>query len=148
MLALLTFPAHTSPSQIRNHLNRIKSYESKLPSPSSTASTSLPPFDPPAYLLSIFTASRSIPLLATSQPPRHIESLPVGESYDRLARELVKELGGLCDLWEGWRDEKMGWKEVREYGRMMARRAVSPYLRSLHQVWLTQSSLCFESGFV
>lgn len=136
MLALLTFPAHTSPSQIRNHLDRIKSYEAKLPSASSSTSASPPTFDPTAYLLSIFLPSRSIPLLATSQPPRHIEPIAVGESYERLARGLVKELGGLCDLWEGWRDEKMGWKDVREYGRSMARREVSPYLRSLHQVRL------------
>jgi hypothetical protein len=39
----------------------------------------------------------------------------------------------------------MGWKEVKEYSRMMARREVSPYLRSLHQVRLLTSLATFET---
>ncbi|GAA5990382.1 hypothetical protein JCM5350_003678 [Sporobolomyces pararoseus] len=137
--ALFTFPAHTSPSQIRNHLDRISSYMSQLP----TSSAASPSSKPSPHLRAIFAPSRSVPLLATSAPPRLVEPFPVGESYDKNVRELVPELTGLCQLWEGWRKEegpgKMGWKEVKEYARMMARRDVSPYLRSLHQTLLTST---------
>ncbi|GAA5966297.1 hypothetical protein JCM3765_005247 [Sporobolomyces pararoseus] len=137
--ALLTFPAHTSPSQIRNHLTRISTYMSQLPD----SHPSSPSFEPSPHLRAIFSPSRTVPLLATSAPPRLIEPFRVGESYDKNVRGLVPELNGLCQLWEGWRKEegkgKMGWKEVKEYARMMARREVSPYLRSLHQTLLTST---------
>ncbi|GAA5905135.1 uncharacterized protein JCM6883_004977 [Sporobolomyces salmoneus] len=139
--ALLTFPAHATPSQIRNHLDRISTYVSGLPSSSSSSSSSS--FHPSLYLQAIFAPSRSIPLLATSAPPRLIDPLPLGESYDKNVKDLIAELNGLCQLWEGWRKEegegKLGWKEVKEYSRMMARREVSPYLRSLHQTVLTST---------
>ncbi|GAA5875576.1 hypothetical protein JCM16303_000672 [Sporobolomyces ruberrimus] len=140
ILALLTFPAHTSPSQIQNHLTRISTYMSRLPSSSSSPPQTT--FVAPPYLKAIFAPSPSIPLLATSAPPRLIEPFPVVESYDKNVRDLVSELGGLCQLWEGWRREgqdKLGWKDVKEYSRMMARREVSPYLRSLHQTVLTST---------
>ncbi|GAA6024987.1 hypothetical protein JCM11491_002812 [Sporobolomyces phaffii] len=136
--ALLTFPAHTSPSQIQNHLTRISTYSSDLPAPSSPTS----PAQPRPLLESIFAPSPSIPLLATSAPPRLIEPFPLGESYDRCVRLLVRELEGLCQLWQGWRNqgaEGFGWKDVKEYSRMLARREVSPYVRSLHQTVLTST---------
>ncbi|GAA5931858.1 uncharacterized protein JCM15063_001587 [Sporobolomyces koalae] len=136
-LALLTFPAHTTPSQIQNHLGRMSSYLARLPT-AATGSTASD-FSPPPYLESIFSPSHSVPLLATSQPPRLIDPIPLGESYDKFVRHLVAELKGLCEVWDGWRSEKMGYKQVKEYSRMMARREVSPYLRSVHQTVLAST---------
>ncbi|GAA5868681.1 hypothetical protein JCM1840_004355 [Sporobolomyces johnsonii] len=135
ILALLTFPAHTSPTQISHHLTRITSYLPLLPSLSSSGVHSS--FSPSPALLAIFRPSPSVPLLSTSQPPRHIEPFRVGEAYDRSVREVVKELGGLCELWEGWRSRPGqtggGWKELREYCKQLGRRQTAPYIRSLHQ---------------
>ncbi|GAA5952179.1 hypothetical protein JCM21900_006932 [Sporobolomyces salmonicolor] len=135
ILALLTFPAHTSPTQVSHHLARVTSYLPLLPSVSCSDLPSS--FSPSPALLAIFCPSPSVPLLSTSQPPRHIEPFPVGEAYNRSVREVVKELGGLCELWEGWKSRPGqsggGWKELREYCKQLERRRAAPYVRSLQQ---------------
>ncbi|CEQ39824.1 SPOSA6832_01365, partial [Sporobolomyces salmonicolor] len=129
ILALLTFPAHTSPTQVSHHLARVTSYLPLLPSLSCSDLPSS--FSPSPALLAIFCPSPSVPLLSTSQPPRHIEPFPVGEAYNRSVREVVKELGGLCELWEGWKSRPGqsggGWKELREYCKQLERRQAAPY---------------------
>lgn len=128
--ALLTFPAQASPSQVQHHLTRITTYLPALPSARSEPLA----FELSPLARSAFHPSRSVPLLATSAPPRLIDPFPVGQSYDKNVRDLVTELDGLCQLWNGWRTERFGWKDVKEYSRTLSKRALNPYLRSLHQV--------------
>ncbi|GAA6061606.1 hypothetical protein JCM10212_000914 [Sporobolomyces blumeae] len=148
MFALLTSPAHTSPSQIQHHLNRISSYLPLLPTSSAPMSTRQPSSESlPPHVVSAFRPSPSIPLLPTSQPPRIIEPFSVGKSYDANVRDLVKELSGLCDVWSKWSTSELGerpgatggWGVLREYARNWARTASCPYVRSLHQTVLTST---------
>jgi len=133
-IALLTHPAHTSPSAVSHHLDRLQSYASLFP----TASASPPPLDttsyePPPALQAAFHPSATVPLLATQQPPRPVDIFPLGAAYD-LWRGIVRDLGELMALWELWRRGDGGWRELHEWSRRRARVEAQPYVRSVQQV--------------
>ncbi|GAA5843527.1 hypothetical protein JCM11251_001646 [Rhodosporidiobolus azoricus] len=152
VLALLTAPSYSSPSQITHHLTRLASYPSLFPSatassPSSPPSTSS--FIPSPALLSTFHPSSSVPLLGTQQPPRPVTPLSVGEAYDLFLRETVDDLQDLMELWQGWMERKAegeGWKGVRKYARMAGRKGGSPYIRSVRQSVIATPSNLFSTS--
>ncbi|BGP37661.1 N-alpha-acetyltransferase, non-catalitic subunit [Rhodotorula kratochvilovae] len=142
-IALLTFPAHTSPSSISHHLTRIQSYASLLPSTSS--SPLLAPSSPPPALRAAFLPSPSVPLLATQQPPRPVVPLALGAAYD-LLRALVADLESLMRLWERWRVGHAGWKELHEWCRARGRNEAAPYVRSLQQSLIATPTHLFSTS--
>ncbi|TNY20724.1 phosphatase and actin regulator [Rhodotorula diobovata] len=143
-IALLTFPAHTSPSAISHHLDRIQSYSPLFPSSSTPEPCESSPYDPPVSLKAAFHPSTTVPLLATQQPPRPVDILPLGEAYD-LLREVVDDTRELMQLWELWRRGEGGWKDLHEWSRARGRTEAVPYVRSLQQSLISTTTHLFHA---
>ncbi|KPV75711.1 uncharacterized protein RHOBADRAFT_52745 [Rhodotorula graminis WP1] len=142
-IALLTYPAHTSPSAISHHLDRLESYSSLFPTASTPSSSDTTSYDPPPVLRAAFHPSATVPLLATQQPPRPVDILPLDAAYD-LWRRIVSHLGELMGLWELWRKGEGGWKELHEWSRRRARVEAQPYVRSVQQSLISTPTHLFH----
>ncbi|GAA5890819.1 hypothetical protein JCM8208_003063 [Rhodotorula glutinis] len=142
-IALLTSPAHTSPSAISHHLDRLLSYSSLFPSASAPSPPDTTSYDPPPALRAAFHPSATVPLLATQQPPRPVDILPLDAAYD-VWRRVVDDLGELMALWELWRRGDGGWRELHEWSRKRARVEAQPYVRSLQQSLISTPTHLFH----
>ncbi|GAA5837751.1 hypothetical protein JCM9279_006851 [Rhodotorula babjevae] len=142
-IALLTYPAHTSPSAISHHLDRLESYSSLFPSATASPPPGSTSYHPPPSLQAAFHPSATVPLLATQQPPRPVDIFPLGAAYD-LWRRIVSDLGELMALWELWRRGEGGWRELHEWSRRRARVEAQPYVRSVQQSLISTPTHLFH----
>ncbi|BGP22547.1 N-alpha-acetyltransferase, non-catalitic subunit [Rhodotorula toruloides] len=139
-VALLTFPAHTSPRTITHHFDRLVSYSAAL-SPASEASSRT--FAPSSALRSFFLPIASIPLLATQQPPRPVTPVSIGEAYGQLL-DIARDVKGLMALWSAWVEGDAGWKDLAEWTRERGKKPSVPYTRSMQQSVIASPSHIFS----
>lgn len=91
----------------------------------------------PPHLLAIFSPAAAASL-ASNTPPRAVDPFPLADSWARLDN-MVKDLEGAVKLWANWigpmRDGRGGgWIEAKEYAVASGRRALCPFVKSVHQV--------------
>ncbi|KAL8293221.1 hypothetical protein RQP46_000915 [Phenoliferia psychrophenolica] len=125
VVALLSSPTLTNPSQLLVHFSRIRPAIITLKS-----NPSLLPLPPAPALLAIF-AQGAEPPLQSPQPFREIPPIPLGEAWGKWS-ELLAELENAAMVWKTWRDG-FGWPGVREYFVSLSRRETLPYPRSILQ---------------